>query len=399
MRKRISVFVSICVTILFSMGCKENDIIVATNTLPTSTPAIIAITPTNSPGTNYFDQLSEGLVVAVVGRDYGALFLVETETEEHRKLEIPGEFGINIYGWSIDGCTLFVGTETNRIVQVDVEGNIKDEIVRIDDLDLDGNVVQTKISPDEKWVAFLSGTGNHEYASYEFQNLITVSVQDQGTKTYPLTNSGLVNDMAWEPARNLIAYNDSDVHDVQQIFISNPDGSERIQLTHFVEQGFIIRSLEWSPTGEKLAFAIVEEDTNESYLSIVNVPFENSLINIASIVDVNEFWWTSNDIVVADVSSLGKNPNIMTDRDISWYNATTGEELGSLDLTELPNGIFELPGPLAFSNTTGFFSGDGFYEYDLSSLQIERIFSKFSDIRNWISRPGVYDSEICTIKE
>jgi hypothetical protein len=379
----------------FLTGCKADNLSVATNTsLPTQITG--ENTPqTKIPSTSYQQQLTDGFMIAVAGRNYGSLFLIETGSGEYRKLEIPGEVGINVYGWSEDGCTLYVGTESNQIVQVDIEGNLKERLVDIDELAIDGKVIDIAVSPDEKWTALLSGTGQQGYATYEFQNMITVSVGGQPSKVYHLTNHGATRGVTWKPNGNLLAFNDNDNKGTQQIFISNPDGSEKSQLTDFDKAGFTIASLQWSPNGEKLAFVIIEESKNMSYLAITNTPLADKMINISTITDVNRFWWASNDIVVADVLPLGKNSNSATDRIIAWYDASTGKELGTINSTTTPNGIFEVPGPLTPLSKFGFFSGTGFYVYDIFSLQIEQLFNKFADSRYWISSPKPIDKAIC----
>lgn len=379
------------VIISVSGGCSRNNIPAPINTLPKA-----SMEPAEAISKRI---LPKGLIVAVVAKDYGTIFLVEVDTGLRHKFDIQGETAINIYGWSNNGCSLIVETETDRIVKADIEGNIITDIVKVGKLNFEGEMIQTSISPDEKWIAIVSGTGNQEFTSYEFQNLVTFYVQNQSSEIYKLTNSGLVNGIAWSPDSNLLAYNDNDIHGVQQIFISHPSGSNKFQLTHFESEGLVIRSLKWSPSGEKIAFAVINEEMHESYLGLIEISSDNHLKYISSIAGVGEFWWASDDILVADILPSGKNPDKITDRAISWYDASTGEQIGKLDTTNLPNGSFEAPGPLAFSDKMGFFSNGGFYVFDMSSSQIEHIFNKFIDIRYWISGPQSDDIESCNLQK
>lgn len=401
--KKIFAFLLIWVIIPISIGCVENNVVTATDTpFPSSLPELAETSPVSSkPVTDYPAQLLEGLHIAIAGMDYGSLFLVEVETGIHRKLEVPNETGINIYGWSRDGCTLILGTETNRVILVDIESNIKKEILRADDININGNMMPATVSlsSDENWLAFISGTGHQEYATYEFQNLIVVSIQDQKHEVYQLTESGLVHGISWKPDSSVLAYNDIDIYGVQQIFISNPDGSDKLQLTRFDKEGFIVRSVQWSPKGEKLAFIVSEKVTDTDYLAIVDTSLNNKITFIRSVETLNRYWWAPNDIIIASILASDENQNKPTDESLSWYNAVTGEKLGELDSSGLPDGNFALPGPLMFSNKIGLFSDNRFYVYDISSSQMERMFDQFTDMRYWVSAPKAFDKKSCSGKE
>ena len=400
MIKKIFVNMLICVTVFLLAGCKT-----ITPTAPANMPTNSQITstqeiatsplPTPTPSAVPDHSTQEGLMIGLAGKDYGALFLVKTATGDIQKLQISGDTTINIYSWSDNGCTLFVGTESARIIQVDIAGNVINEMINIEETALNGKLIQARISPDEKWAALIFGTGNHEFTSYEIQNLYTVSVTDEPFRVYELTNSGVTTAVAWKPDSSLIAYANDDEFGDKQIFISNPDGTNKSQLTHLDIPISFIRSVKWSPSGNKIAFVIVDEDAHKSYLAVTNILENDNLVYINSIIGVNEFWWASDDMLVADVLPRGADPNTIGSRTVSWYDSTTGVEIGKIDSEKLSNGVIETPGPLAPSDKIGFFLGDGFYSYDISTAQIERIFNKFTDSRYWISAPVIFNKEVC----
>lgn len=396
MRKRRIVILISCLLVIFSPGCLENNVAATKTAFPSLTPKFtVTGTVTSLPVPDSPSELVAGSYMAIVGRDPGSLFLVEVKTGIYQKLEIQGETGINLYGWSEDLCGLIVGTESNRILQVDLNGNVRKEILKTDELDFEGHIMLTTvlISPDENWLSFLSGTGEQGYATYEFQNLVVVSVQDQEHKIYQLTTSGLVNGASWKPNGSSLAYNDVDNHGVQQVFISNPDGSARLQLTHFDKEGFGIKSIQWSPAGDKLAFLVSETEGNTNSLTIVDTSLSDNGIFIEPMAEIKEFWWSSDDVVVASIQEMDQNKP--ANDALSWYSAMTGEELGRLDSADIPDGNFALPGPLRLSNQLGFFSQNKFYVYDLSFAQLVPTFNQFTDIRYWISAPKAFDQEDC----
>jgi WD40 repeat protein len=401
-KKEIAFTLIFAMLLLFGYGCWGNDADASTVThLPTTEPpkataAIISVN--NFSETDNSDKPSEKLLIVIAGMDYGSLFLVDVETGIHQNLEIPGETGINIYGWADDGCTLIVGTATNQIIRIDVNGEIKDEIIRIDDLEFDGEIIlpNLSLSPNGRWLAFLSGTGHREYATYEFQNLISISIQDKKYEVFPLTHSGLVNNFSWNPNDNSLAYNDVDKNGIQQVFLSDANGSGRVQLTDFFQEELIITSLQWSPTGEKIAMSVFEENVGASYLIIIDMSSGKKIIPIRVMTQVNEYWWAPNDTIVAKVL---ENPNQNPNKTLSWYSSTTGEKIGEFDSTVLTDEFFILPGPLTFSTSVGFFSNYDFYIYDISSSHTEQLFNQFTDIRYWISSPSKYDVEKCNVEE
>ena len=397
--KRLSWLSSFLVLAFILAGCAPEQAVQLTS--PAAAPASTGMAspiPTDSLLTAAAPQLPEGSYIAMAGVDSGSLFLVDLGTGLHRKLEIPGETGVSIYGWSQDGCTLLVGTETQRMIRVDLDGHIREEISRLDGLDAGGSLMSTSmpLSPDEKWLAFLSGTGNQEYATYEFQDLVIVAAQDQASQVRRLTHSGIVNDYSWKPGADRIAYNDVDAQGIQQVFVSSPDGSERSQLTRFAKAGVVVRFLTWSPAGEKLAVLLFEEATDTSYLAVIDTSSDNKLMPIHSMVKVQEYWWSAEDVIAARAYEAAENSNANDHGRLTWYSASTGEKLGELDPTALPDGSFGLPGPLALPNRAGFFSDHAFYIYDLSSARLEKAFDQFVDLRYWIPAPKAFDAQQCS---
>lgn len=337
-------------------------------------------------------------MIALASKDYGDIFLVALGTGDRQRLEISGDTVINVIGWATNGCTLFVETEKQRIFKVDIKGNILGEIADINSLNLEAAIARIRISPDEQWMALILGTGNQEFTSYEFQNLVTISSQDS-KEIFKLTEDGVVNDVSWKFDSTMVAFTDKDNDNIQQIFVSSPNGSNRAQLTHLNKMSLTIRSLKWSSTGEKIAFVILDEEKQESYLGIVETRDTDNLIFINSVIGVNEFFWLPNDRIIADILPSGKDPSKLADRAIAWFDSDTGQEVERISPENLPGEVFQLPSLLANSDRIGFFSDENFYAYDTSSMQIEKGFDMFADVRYWISAPKEIEEESCKTPE
>ncbi len=337
-------------------------------------------------------------LIALASKDYGGIFVVELATGDRQKLEISGDKVINVIGWATNGCTLFVESEKQRIIKVDTKGKILGEISDINSLKLGSAIARIRISPDEQWIALVLGTGNQEFTSYEFQNLVTISSKGSN-EIFKLTDGGVVNDVSWKFDFTMVAFADIDNDSIQQVFISSPNGSSKIQETHFNKKSLTIRSLKWSPTGEKIAFIIHNEERQESYIGIVETRDPDNVIFINSVIAVNEFFWLPNDRIIADILPSDNDPSKLADRAIAWFNSDTGQEVGRISPENLPGEDFQMPGLLANSDRIGFFSDNNFYAYDTSSMQIEKGFDMFADLRYWFSAPKVIEEESCNTPE
>lgn len=399
MKKRDLAFIPLLCAAFLLLRCAGNDALISEDITPVLQPTISAKTPslTLQPRDSTVMPtkiISDNSIIAIASKDYGTIFLVDVSTGQYRKISLEGDTAVNAIGWTSDGCALYIETEKQRIIKVDLNGDLITEMANAANIKLEGQITQFGISPDEQWMTLIQGMGYHGYTSYEFQNLITVSLQNP-TEAHRISEQKSVSDATWKPNSNQIAFTDKDALGVHQIYITFPTGVNRIQLTHFDKTGPSIRSLKWSPGGQKIAFVIVDNEKHESHLSIVDVSSDADLISITSIAGVNNFFWSSNDVIVADMLLDGRNPNTITNRTIAWFDSNTGNELGKIDSTNLPNGIFELLGPLASSNQIAFFSGSSFYAYEITSRQMEKGFDQFSDMRYWLSRPEITEEQIC----
>lgn len=372
-----------------------------TSEIPSPTLQQTTSTKTSSPimqPTNFSNPTSttihKNVMIALVSKDYGATYLVTLGTGDRQKLEISGDTIINVIGWAIDGCGFFVETEKNRIIKVDNQGSVLGEIANINSLNLEAAITQIIVSPDEQWMALILGTGNQEFSNYEFQNLAIISSKDP-KDIFKLTEDGVVNGVAWKSDSTMIAFTDIDNDNIQQIFVSSPNGSNRTQITHQNKKSLTIRSLKWSPSGQKIAFVVHNEENQESYLGIIE-PSDSDNINYTySVIGVNEFFWLPNGKIIADILPRGKDPNKLADRTITWFDSDTSQEVGRISSDNLPGEIYQMLGQLANSESIGFFSDGSFYTYDTTSMQLEKGFSMFTDVRYWISAPKEINEKSC----
>jgi len=389
--------------VFFLFGCMNTNILPTANLTPTlqarsSTQTLPPMLPPATFTKTPFSTVSKIPTIAIAGKDYGTIFLVNPDIGTPQQLDISGDTAVNVLGWVENGCSLYVETEKQRVLKLNISGNLVAELADIDSLNLDAAITKITISPDEQWIALILGTGNQGFSSYEFQNLVTVSLQNS-KEIYKVTEDSVVTDSSWKFDSGMIAFTDKDNNNIQQIFVTSPSGSNRTQLTHLNMTDLTIRSLKWSPNGEAIAFVIVDEEKHESTLGIVETGDTNNLIVTASVIGVNEFFWLSNDRIMANVLPIGKDSTKLGDRAIAWFDSDTGQELGRISPENLPIEVFQLPGSLANSDQIGFFAHTNFYVYDTSSLQLEKGFDIFTDMRYWVSAPIAIESEDCKILE
>lgn len=345
----------------------------ATATLRSVTDTAVASEPAASPElTSATDVSLDSPLIALIDEDMSGrrlIVLVDISTGTTRQLHLEDEPTNNL-NWSQGGCEIITTLTNGQMVRIDLHGNIL-QVLFDSSLYLgDGPILASDsvLSPMEDWVAYPVGSGRMLYDRYEFQDIYVVAVDDLGGP-YRLTKHGGAREVAWSPDGRHLAYSDYDAAGVHQIYISRPDGQERVQLTHFTDSEAELGVLQWSPDGRRIA-----ADYSGSLLLVSLEGEESSVMSIETIGVVSNFWWHSDNSIAAFARGASA-PEGRRDMAIYWIDATDGSILDHLNESETPGGHISMPKPLGTPQRIGFFSetaADGFYVYDASTRACER---------------------------
>lgn len=184
------------------------------------------------------------------------LYLINVDNGD--KTELIKSIGIENVAWSPDGSgILFVSVTERRnlgIYVADSQGrNVK--LIYEENNPLERATLKAiSWSPDGSKIAFtVSESGNGLY-----------TINSDGTGKTLLTSNlswSWTNPYAWSPSGDKIAFSYSAANG-EHIFIANPDGTERVQITTGENKRYLLSGLggSWSPDGSRL---LIESRSNQ----------------------------------------------------------------------------------------------------------------------------------------
>lgn len=107
------------------------------------------------------------------------------------------------------------------------------------------SVSDPTVSPDGRWIAYTLAVGT----------VRQIAVLDQATHTYQfVSGDGTSEQPAWSPVGNRIALRSARAGR-SDIWVMDPDGSNEVNLTSTMPQGWNAEFPAWSPDGTRLVFA------------------------------------------------------------------------------------------------------------------------------------------------
>ena len=179
------------------------------------------------------------------------LFLVEIQTGYIRQLKTEVVNPIYLMDFIKNGCEIITTDRDNRILQLDLKGEVVKELLPAGWYQEDGFVQE--LDQSERPMDFLPGRERKTWVnSYEKQDIETMNLEDKSI--YKLTEHGGAWEAPWSPDGKWIAFSDLDNNNRSQIYIAQQDGKGKRQLTNFMGEDQKFFLLVWSPDGKKIAF-------------------------------------------------------------------------------------------------------------------------------------------------
>ena len=381
---------------------------------PPSPTAFIPITPQSTPHTPTQIATEHPLgrnMVAIKEWDSTNIHLVDLDTGYMRKLLLPTEYHpIRVLAWSNNGCELALVTTgqngvNNTILQVDLQGNITQYLLSSESIS--HNIRNFVLSPSQEWIAYRFSEG--EYVGgfdpiYEFENIEVISVGG-AVGPYRLTQGNGGREVAWAPDSMRLAYGDFDENGIPQLYISNLDGTQRVQRTHFDDPLVEIRHIQWSPQGDRIAFAytrlgnISSTEPRKTDVMVVSAETGEFPKAVDRIYLVYSLWWQGNDTIVVWGYEREYGAYNMQNEHLFWVDADTCQLVAVLEGDTTPEGYMINPQPFGISPTIGYVTDHSFYSYDY----FNHSFTRWDNIligvngrvvvEDWNPAPGSFQGE------
>jgi WD40 repeat protein len=355
--------------------------VLATTATPTlvNTPTLTEVKPTRTPSDTpthipVVEALLNGPLVAFVATDTSGVnyvLILALDTGNTRRLEWGEGIPIDVE-WRPDGCGFNVTLTSGSGIQLVTSDlrNSQSEVVFTADKRADkGFATWPALDPNEKWIAYTVLSGQQTYAGAEFQNIEVVGGTDNAPPVVLTTRGGAAK-AAWSPNGEHLSYSDYDSAGVAQLYVSNPDGKNKSQLTYFTMTDTIISTIQWSPIGNAIAFAARDSNRLGS-LWIVSI--DSSKLTKATTIDASEsvekIWWGGDGKIIA---AYARSTSGEAQKDaIYWIDPASGKILHTLDASATPDKYIAQPFPVGGVQVIGFVGDKHIIFYDMNSARFE----------------------------
>ncbi|MCB2160577.1 hypothetical protein KQH40_00665 [bacterium] len=395
----------ILVTLLCCTGCKQQNVdnfttpnssnqnmevaVTSEEMLPTQLPQEITYTPeipTSTPiGEFFLPGDSMVLILGVVDHVVG-YYQVNLDTGEFRLLLADGKPVFEVYNWLEDSCELVVSiADSGPIVNINLDGQIT-SVIYSESLDLPTG----ELSPDNKYFAYIVGSGYRDYFRYEVQDLLIRDLGDDINLVYQMSTNGGVWDFEWSPDGSMIAYTDYDDFGIMQLYVSNLVGTNLEQISNNKQSNLAISEIRWSTEGEGIAYQLENKENYSAYIIVHNFSDPNtSKIEYGPYTSISDFWWHSDN----EIGIFYSDDESRNTWKITWYQAFDGKLINSLGEIDTPSQNIVIPKSLKGTNSIGYFNQNRnvdsiFYIYDFktdtfSSFQNIEAYIGLAELRNW----------------
>jgi len=335
----------------------------------------------------------QGIEMAAQSIYDGSIRIIGSAEAAWIGLNEPDEGHLTLRGWSRDGCHLIVGLD-HAIGLINSDGQLERIVFREREVAPSEHIYDEALSPDLTWVAYIVGSGQQEYLGYERQDVETTPIGNESSPIYRLTTAGRTWEPAWSPVDQLLAFGDANEAGAPILVVTSPIGERRTVLFESNNTGGQVREIRWSPTGEMLAFEVLDSQENKQvWLASINGGSEPLIVN--DVAWIHDFWWQDALTLGVYATPRDSDPSQRSSSFVYWYNMFDNNQVGQLvEGSTLGQEIIQ-PGPLS-AERIGFFSGSKFVAFDFQSGESTMLYPRYEDGVRWYSKPDVVEIGDCS---
>lgn len=344
------------------------------------------------------DELEQPLTVWIEYW-YSRILLQDISTGKYR--EIYYQDPVGFWGWSNNGCELFVGPMGNfegAILRMDLQGNVLGEVIKFNWDSTGGITMGGSVSPNEKNVAYI--IGNYEEPADRDPQIfnLLISQISRPQLVYKLTQNGGAKEAVWSSNGSLIAFTGYDKKGIHQLFVSKPNATDLMQLTSFNDPDNEIHLITWDPDDKKIAFYYGhpknQNETGSESIILVTVgnydgePVIIQNINEDKIYFVNDIWWNEDNTLLADIRFY---PAESLNRGLYWIDLGSNKIVSKILQSQTPEKTWNHV--IVFAGKLGFIVEKYLWVYELNSEKYFRVEIPVDGISFWTPTQRSYKGE------
>jgi WD40 repeat protein len=337
--------------------------------------------------------LMEGPLIAYrVQNGHNYLLLLDIATLTFREVK-EGEIAIGALNWMDSGCHLY--TRGNLI---DLQGNI---IEKTNDPDRgEAHFQVVVLSPDKQKGARDMFLGSHTNVELDYLTLEILDRADPNLKIELAPNGGAYA-YAWSPDGSWLAFTDFDANFIFQLYRASPDGQVVEQLTSHLEDPGVINIVEWSPDGQRIAYAaqaiLPSQYGRGGWIGLISLPdLRATAVNPDNYQYTRRLWWDEDSDRIAFKGDIFASAG-PSETQIHWADPASGTILNSFYGRQAPSGRhFSLITPVGSLDSIFFAGIDGYYLLNATTNSYEKILDDIPTdglIRDFAASPFNFPGE------
>lgn len=236
-----------------------------------------------------------------------------------------------------NSCKMYITLNKGNgveLVKIDLEKGQTDVIFSNQHLTGEVNVFPS-VSANEKWLSYVSWTGEMYYDEAQFHDIKLQPITDSENQIQLTINGGAWKKGGqWAPVNNLLAFSDFDSGNFLQLYIYNPTTGEINKISDNQTPSLHPGPVYWSPNEEFIAWISYHmNETNQLlpvlriYQTSISESYKEIELPLSSSTIPADVFWNLEDNEIALFLETHND-----DTGIYWFDFQTGNEVSSFTL-------------------------------------------------------------------